>query len=150
MKKVLRGFFITIMVFILTSANAFAMPYNPNEYTSVDLPSEILPPSIKISKTHEGATARGDFFIGADLIIKDNGNGDVGVFAKAYMSIPTAGWNASPTPPWTGHGSSGRRSGDRHGPDYGFIYFYSGCQKRRGSLWQLRPYTAPIQRPSQS
>ena len=34
------------------------------------------------------ATARGDFFIGADLIIKDNGNGDVGVFAKAYMSIP--------------------------------------------------------------
>ena len=43
MKKVLRGFFITIMVFILTSANAFAMPYNPNEYTSVDLPSEILP-----------------------------------------------------------------------------------------------------------
>ena len=23
-----------------------------------------------------------------DLIIKDNGNGDVGVFAKAYMSIP--------------------------------------------------------------
>ena len=88
MKKVLRGFFITIMVFILTSANAFAMPYNPNEYTSVDLPSEILPPSIKISKTHEGATARGDFFIGADLIIKDNGNGDVGVFAKAYMSIP--------------------------------------------------------------
>ena len=83
MKKVLRGFFITIMVFILTSANAFAMPFNPlTSILPVDLPSEILPPSIKISKTHEGLQQLGETFIGADLIIKDNGNGDVGVLLR--------------------------------------------------------------------
>ncbi|MCD7994453.1 MAG: hypothetical protein LUK37_22790 [Clostridia bacterium] len=30
----------------------------------------------------------GIFFAGADLIIKNNGNGNVGVFAKAYMDVP--------------------------------------------------------------
>lgn len=88
MKKTWIGFISVLMALVMLSTNAFAMPYNPDNYTSVDLTSELLPPMIKISAVKESAKLRGDFFISADLIIKDNGSGDVGVFAKAYMGVP--------------------------------------------------------------
>lgn len=88
MRKIWISFVSTLIVTAMLTMNAFAMPYNPNDYTSVNVESEFLPSEIKRSQVTESAKRRGDFFISADLIIKDNGNGDVGAFAKAYMAVP--------------------------------------------------------------
>lgn len=80
--------FSIFIILILMTMNVFAMPINPGDYTSVDLKSNLLPPTVKVSAAHESAKRRGDFFLNADLIIMNNGGGDIGVFAKAYMSVP--------------------------------------------------------------
>lgn len=88
MKKVCFGFISILVVSVMLTLNVLAMPYNPNTYTSVDLQSKLLPPSAKQSMATSSAVLRGDFFLSADIIIKDDGNGDIGAFAKAYMAVP--------------------------------------------------------------
>lgn len=89
MKSFLRTIVITLIISIFCSFNVFAIShYNPNDYTSVDIASKLLSESVKYSSVHETSKRRGNFFAGADLIIKNNGNGNVGVFAKAYMDVP--------------------------------------------------------------
>lgn len=70
---------------MVSNVFARAKAYNPNNYTSVDLVSKLLPESAKTSKVFATPNKRGSFFSGADLIIKDNGKGSIGAFAKAYM-----------------------------------------------------------------
>lgn len=86
MKRILKIMTCVMLINIILCMNSFAAPYNPSNYTSVDEPSELLPPGIKSSKVTEYAKRRGDFFSAADLVISDEGNGDVGAFAKAYMN----------------------------------------------------------------
>lgn len=81
-------FFSSIMLSIMMAINVAAMPFNPNDHTSVDMESGLLAPSIKQDIVTVTARPRGKFFMKADLIIKDNGNGDVGAFAKAFMAVP--------------------------------------------------------------
>lgn len=88
MKRFLYNILSVLIISILMAMNVFAMPINPGDYTSVDLKSDLLPPSVKVSAAHESAKRRGDFFLNADLIIMNNGGGDIGAFAKAYMSVP--------------------------------------------------------------
>jgi hypothetical protein len=85
MKRKIRFLLSIIIVSSLLCLNAFAMPYNPANYTSVDEESELLPKSAKNAIAHESAIRRGDFFSAADLIITNKGNGDIGGLAKAYM-----------------------------------------------------------------
>lgn len=89
MKKSLKIILISCIIAVLSATNIFAMSnyYNPNLYTSVDIQSKLLPETAKNSIVHETGRRRGSFFAGTDLIIKNNSNGNVGVFAKAYMDI---------------------------------------------------------------
>lgn len=73
---------------IMITLNVFAMPYNPNDYTSVDEYSELLPSNIKQSKASNSTITRGNFFMRADLVVKNNGDGTVGALAIAYTSTP--------------------------------------------------------------
>lgn len=89
MKRLFKTIAITLIISIFCSFNVFALNhYNPNDYTSVDINSELLSEIVKSSSVHETSKRRGNFFAGADLIIKNNDNGNVGVFAKAYMDVP--------------------------------------------------------------
>lgn len=86
MKRILKIMICVMLINAILCMNSFAASYNPNNYTSVDEPSELLPPGVKSARTTEYAKRRGDFFSAADLVISDEGNGDVGAFAKAYMN----------------------------------------------------------------
>lgn len=77
----------TIMVFFV-AFNSFAMPYNPNDYTSINEVSEFLTPGIKQSEATESTKTRGDFFARADLFIRDNGDGSIGATAVALTRYP--------------------------------------------------------------
>lgn len=88
MKKIFMSIICGVLMGIMASVNVFAMPFNPNQYTSVEINSSLLPEGVKQDKASERAVRRGDFFVGADLIISDEGNGGIGVLAVAYFSVP--------------------------------------------------------------
>lgn len=88
MKKI-AGLVVSILMIInLTVTTVFAAPFNPNDYTSVDLESDLCPVNVQTSRVRETPKKRGSFFSAADLIISDEGKGDIGAFAKAYMESP--------------------------------------------------------------
>lgn len=79
---------LIILVMMSNGVIAFAAPHVPGSETSVDEYSELLPSGVKQSAVTETSNARGDMFSSADLIIRDDGNGDVGAFARAYTREP--------------------------------------------------------------
>lgn len=85
MKKILRVLIITFLLNTLIVSNVYAMPYNFAENSSVDEPSELLPKDVNSDSASEQSVRRGEFFARADLIITDEGNGDVGALAIAYL-----------------------------------------------------------------
>ena len=85
MSKILKKFFITILAIILPILNVYAMPYDSSDYTSVDELSELLPKDIREDVAIESSVRRGDFFAQAELIITDEGDGNIGALAKAYL-----------------------------------------------------------------
>lgn len=87
MKKLCLSIISFILV-ITISVNAFAKPFNPADYTSVDEHSELLPKGVSQSKASEHAVFRGDFFVSADLMMTDKGDGNIGALAVAYMQYP--------------------------------------------------------------
>ena len=62
MKRFLYTIFSIFIILILMTMNVFAMPINPGDYTSVDLKSNLLPPTVKVSAAHESAKRRGDCY----------------------------------------------------------------------------------------
>ena len=88
MRRLVHTLFITFLIVIFASFSAFAMPYNPDDYTTVNLESDLLPAGISQSKATETAVTRGDFFLRSDLIASNNGDGMVGALAVAYMRNP--------------------------------------------------------------
>ena len=88
MKRILYTSIASVMIAIFFTLNIFAMPINPNQYTSVDEVSALLPVGVKQSKVTESARARGEFFLNADLIIKNNGDGTIGALAVGYTRFP--------------------------------------------------------------
>ncbi|MCC8026060.1 MAG: DUF6147 family protein [Clostridium sp.] len=87
MKKLCLAALSTILV-IAMAFNAFAIPFNPNDYTSVNEYSELLPKGVTRNKASERAVRRGDFLVGADLVIINKGNGDIGAYGKGLIEVP--------------------------------------------------------------
>ena len=85
MSKILKKFFITILAIILPILNVYAMPYDSSDYSSVDELSELLPKDIREDVAIESSVRRGDFFAQAELIITDEGDGNIGALAIAYL-----------------------------------------------------------------
>lgn len=85
MKKIWKSIFSLLIASLLFISNVYAFSYHSDAETSVDEPSELLPKNIKSDKATEKAIRRGNFFAQADLIISDQGNGNIGALAKAYM-----------------------------------------------------------------
>ena len=81
LKSILSGSLCSIMIL----SNAYAMPYDTNNYTSVDESSELLPKTINRDEAVETSVRRGDFFAQAELVITDEGNGNIGALAIAYF-----------------------------------------------------------------
>lgn len=88
MKRLVYTSVASILIAILMTINVFAMPYNPGDFTSVNEVSELLAPGVKESHAVESSITRGDFFLRADLIIKDNSNGKIGALAVGYTNVP--------------------------------------------------------------
>lgn len=89
MKKLIRlivGCLAAINVFMLT---AFAAIPSPEVYTSVGEKSNLCEKSVKYSIAKEQSYARrGNFFDSADVIIRDEGNGNIGASAYANLRKP--------------------------------------------------------------
>lgn len=78
-------FTLSIQLFII---NTFANERCFNLPKPVSVDSVLLDKNEKYSKVTERALLRGEFFAGADLIITDEGNGNVGALAIAYLEVP--------------------------------------------------------------
>lgn len=88
MKKVIRFLSLAVIFTLLMNFIAVAMPGGTASYLKpVTVTSKLLDPSIGQSIAKEYAIKRGEFFSLADLAIS-NKNGQIGVAAHAYMSIP--------------------------------------------------------------
>lgn len=84
--RLVIGALMAINVFTTT---AFAAVPLPLYYTSVDQESNLCDKSVSYSKgTEKSYARRGNFFISADVVIKDAGNGDIGASAYAYLAKP--------------------------------------------------------------
>ena len=88
MKKMLCSLMTVIITVSLMANNVYAMSHNPDDYTSVEMYSELLPPSAHVSQHMNLHSLEVIFFLMQIWFIIDNSNGDIGAFAKAYMSIP--------------------------------------------------------------
>ena len=88
MKRIIRLLMISMLVTVFASSTVFGMPYNPSKYTSVNEVSALLPSNVKQSRATESTKTRGEFFMSADLVVKNNGNGTIGALAIAFTSVP--------------------------------------------------------------
>ena len=73
---------ILMSIHLMSISNVYAMT---NGETSVDEYSELLPKNVDSDRATEQSVRRGEFFARADLIITDEGDGNIGAFAVAYM-----------------------------------------------------------------
>ena len=87
MKKIWRQIVIFLSVNILAMTNIYLPSLAAETYVAdnIDEPSELLPKNVKSNKVSEKSVRRGEFFAQADLMITDEGDGNVGAFAVAYM-----------------------------------------------------------------
>lgn len=88
MKKIIIAFMQVIALSMLMGMTAIARPYNPNEYTSIDVQSELLPKTVKSDSDFVTPKARGEFFSGANVVITNEGNGNISGVAIAYLDVP--------------------------------------------------------------
>ena len=85
MKKILKILLTASLISVTLLSNVFALPYDYRENTSVDEPSELLPKEVDSDTATEQSVKRGEFFARADLIITDEGDGNIGALAIAYL-----------------------------------------------------------------
>lgn len=85
MRKILKCISAGILISSMIFSNVYAVPYETNNYTSVDEPSELLSKEINRDEAVETSVRKGDFFAQAELVITDEGNGDIGALAIAYF-----------------------------------------------------------------
>ena len=87
MKKFFSGIICLMAMVLSMNSVVFAASFNPSEFSSPEVESEILPMEIQESIDYVRAPRRGIFFAAADLKIA-NYDGDIGVSGHAYMSEP--------------------------------------------------------------
>lgn len=88
MKKILIFLLNILLVINTVSTTAFAKPFAQEAYTSVDVKSKLCDKNVKQNKGYIQTVTRGEFFAAADIIISDEGNGDIGALAHAYLRKP--------------------------------------------------------------
>ena len=89
MKRIVRLVICMLMAINVFTATAFAAIPSPLSYTSVDQESNLCDKSISYSQGTERSYARrGNFFVSAEVTIKDEGNGNIGATAYAYLAKP--------------------------------------------------------------
>mgnify|MGYP001624268823 FL=1 len=81
-KRIVKLLTILMSIHLMSISNVYAMT---NGETSVDEYSELLPKNVDSDRATEQSVRRGEFFARADLIITDEGDGNIGAFAVAYM-----------------------------------------------------------------
>lgn len=88
MKKIARlviGVLAAVNVFMTTAFAAVPASY----YTSVDQESALCAKDAVFSTgTERNAARRGNFFLSADVSIRNDGNGKIGATAHAYLNKP--------------------------------------------------------------
>ena len=77
----------TVVMIIAMNSIVLASTFDPSNFTSIMMESELLPSEVQESTDYVRATRRGVFFAAADLGIGNN-DGDIDVTAHAYMSEP--------------------------------------------------------------
>lgn len=87
MKKIKSIVICCMVAMIMSSFEALAAPYNPSQYTSVEVESGLLPSNTRISRVIAKNVLRGAFFASGELTILNN-NGKIRVSAKTYMKEP--------------------------------------------------------------
>ena len=70
------------------SLNVLAASRNLQKPASLQTRSSLLPKNRDKAKASERAVERGDFFVGADVVISNQGNGDIGGVGTAYLAVP--------------------------------------------------------------
>lgn len=85
LKKIMSSIICIVAAFMIMNSVAFAATFNPSDFTSMAVESDLLPPEVQESIDYVRATKRGVFFAAADLGIGNN-DGDIDVTAHAYMS----------------------------------------------------------------
>ena len=81
-KRIVKLLTILMSIHLMSISNVYAMT---NGETSVDEYSELLPKNVDSDRATAQSVRRGEFFARADLIITDEGDGNIGAFAVAYM-----------------------------------------------------------------
>ena len=82
MKKFLKILSLLLVLNMIGLFTAYAAENTPDP---IEVYSELLPKNIKSDMATEQSVKRGEFFARADLVITDEGNGNIGAFAVAYM-----------------------------------------------------------------
>lgn len=85
MNKVFKISILLMAMVIMLTTNVFAS-VGTDENSSTEEYSALLPHEIKSDTATERSVKRGDFFSRADVVISNQGNGDIGALAVAYMN----------------------------------------------------------------
>ena len=89
MKKIVHLIVSCLALINVYMITAFASVPSPEVYTSIDQKSNLCDKSVSYSVGKEQSYARrGRFFDSVDVAITDEGNGDIGVTAHAYLRKP--------------------------------------------------------------
>lgn len=88
MKKIIKSLIISLLIIQLMSLNVLAASRNLQKPASLQTRSSLLPKNRDKAKASERAVERGDFFVGADVVISNQGNGDIGGIGTAYLAVP--------------------------------------------------------------
>lgn len=88
MKKLLIIVCTLLLSFQMMVLNVFASQDMIGKPKPVTVESTLLGKNNKTSRVSEYTSKRGDFFMGADLVISDEGSGNVGAVAIAYLAVP--------------------------------------------------------------
>ena len=88
MKKITTLIIVLVLSMQLLIVNVFAGVNQIYEPKPVSTKSNLLDKNQSYDKVTEKSALRGNFFMGADLVITDEGNGNVGALATAYLEVP--------------------------------------------------------------
>ena len=82
MNKVFKTSILLMAIITMLTTNVFAS-VGTDGNSSTEEYSELLPHEIKSDTATERSVKRGDFFSRADVVISNQGNGDIGALAVA-------------------------------------------------------------------
>ena len=85
MRKILSSIAILLIMVMSLNSVAFASDFNPSEFTSITVESNLLPREVRESTDFMRTMRRGVFFFFSYLKIANN-DGDIDVAGHAYMS----------------------------------------------------------------